>query len=171
MKRYILFGLTCIICGFVYGQRKITPTDSFIISGKVKQEKVYTLADLELYPQKSIGPQVVYNQRGEVKDTIKNIKGVSLKSLFDQIEFVYDKPKELNEFYFIFQGSDGYRVVFSWNEIFNTETGNNLYIITESEGKKLKDIDDRIKFLSAADFKVGRRNIHALAKIIVKQLD
>ena len=64
-----------------------------------------------------------------------------------------------DRFYFVFIASDGYRVVFSWNEIYNTETGNNFFIVTEMEGKKLYDVDQRIIFISTADLKTGRRYI------------
>ena len=76
-----------------------------------------------------------------------------------------------DRFYFVFIASDGYRVVFSWNEIYNTETGNNFFIVTEMEGKKLYDVDQRIIFISTADLKTGRRYIKGLEKIEVRQLE
>jgi tRNA U34 2-thiouridine synthase MnmA/TrmU len=115
--------------------------------------------------------QTLYNHKGEVKSTVKNMKGVLLKTVLESIEFEYDKPKELNEFYFVFVATDGYKVVFSWNEIYNTEAGNNFYIVTELEGKKMKDMDQRMLFISTADLKSGRRYIKALEKIQVKRVE
>ncbi|MES2411549.1 MAG: molybdopterin-binding protein, partial [Bacteroidota bacterium] len=79
--------------------------------------------------------------------------------------------KELNEFYFVLVDTDGDKIVFSWNEIFNTEAGNTFYIITEMDGKKLKDMEQKIIFISTSDLKSGRRYIKALEKIQVKRAE
>jgi hypothetical protein len=152
-------------------QRKITPTESFTITGKIKKEKSFTLAALDSFPKQRIEDRIIYNHKGEVKDTGKNMKGVLLTTLLSKTEFLYDKPKTLNEFYFVCIASDGYKVVFSWNEIYNTDVGNQLYIVTEMEGKKLTDLEQRILLLSSGDLKSGRRYIKALQKIEVRQAE
>ncbi|MBK9592619.1 MAG: hypothetical protein IPO32_14365 [Crocinitomicaceae bacterium] len=65
----------------------------------------------------------------------------------------------MNEFYFIFTASDGYKVVFSWNEIYNSHAGNQFFILTEMEGKKIGEMNQRIVFISTADLQTGRRYI------------
>ena len=72
--------------------------------------------------------------------------------------------------YFVFTASDGYRVVFSWNEIYNSESGKSFYIITEMKGKSLLEMDQRIAFLSSKDLKSGRRYIKCLESIEVKKI-
>ncbi len=151
------------------GQEKVNPTDTLKISGRIKNEKIFTLSDLDAYPKNNIEDLVITNPKGETKGTAKNIKGVLLKTVLEKIELQADKPKELNEFYFVFIASDGYKVVFSWNEIFNTETGNNLYIITEMDGKKIKEMDQRILLAATRDFITGRRYIKGLQNIIIEQ--
>ena len=76
-----------------------------------------------------------------------------------------------SKIYFVFKASDGYKVVFSWNEIYNTDSGNNFFIVTELEGKKLKELEQRIMFISTADLKTGRRYIKGLEKIEVRQVE
>ena len=170
MKIRIL--LICILTNLsVFGQRKITSTDSFKIQGKIKSEQIFTLTQLDSFPKQVIKDQILYNHKGEIKDTVKNCKGILLKTILDKVEFIYEKPKELNEFYFVFVASDDYKVVFSWNEIYNTEIGNNLFIITELNGKKLKDIEQRIVLTSTSDLKNGRRYIKGLEKIEVKKVE
>ena len=77
----------------------------------------------------------------------------------------------MNEFYFTCITSDKYKVVFSWNEIFNTEIGNNIFIVTEKDGFKGKEIKDRILILSRSDLIKGRRTIKNLSEIIVSQVE
>lgn len=153
------------------GQRKIEPTESFKVTGKIKSEKVFTLQQLDSFLKQTLNDQILYNHNGEAKDTVRNLKGTLLKSVLAKIGFVYEKPKELNEFYFVLTASDGYKVVFSWNEIYNTGVGDGLFVITELEGKSLRDIPQRIIVASAADTKPGRRYIKGLQKIEIKKAE
>ena len=172
MKISIFFFIIAILTNFsVNAQRTIQPTDSLRVTGKVKNPTTFTLAELDTFPKTSIKDQIISNQKGEVKDTLTGMSGIPLRNLLASILYIYDKPKFLNEFYFVFIASDGYRVVFSWNEIYNTATGNNFFIITEIEGKKLKDLGQRILFISTADLITGRRYIKGLEKIEVRQLE
>jgi hypothetical protein len=172
MKSIILILTIAILTNIsVNSQGTIPPTDSFRVTGKIKNPTTITLADLDTFPKTAIKDQIIFNHSGEVKDTLTSMRGISLKTLLASIDYVYDKPKFLNEFYFVFIASDGYKVVFSWNEIYNTEAGNNFFIVTEMEGKKLKDLEQRILFISTADVKTGRRYIKGLEKIEVRQLE
>ena len=155
----------------IKAQRTVPPSDAFKIEGKVKAEMRVSVADLDMFPKVTISDQKLYNHNGEAKGYITNMKGVLLKTVLGSIEFDYNKPKELNEFYFVFVATDGYKVVFSWNEIYNTEAGNNFYIITEMDGKNIREMEQRIAFISTADLKSGRRYIKALEKIQVKRVE
>ena len=171
MKIKTLIVILFLASYSIQAQRTVTPSETLKIEGKIKAEKTFSITELDTFPKVIIADQVLYNHKGEVKSTVKNMKGILLKTVFADIKFDYEKPKELNEFYFIFVATDGYKVVFSWNEIYNTEAGNNFYIVTEMEGKKLKDLDQRILFISTADLKSGRRFIKALEKIEVKRVE
>lgn len=172
MKKFILL-LTCIfIFGVtIYAQENIKVTETLYIEGKVKNLGKITLSEIEKLEAEKIKDVVIYNHKGEIKDTLFNMKGVPIKSLLSKYEFAYENPKELNEFYFIFKASDGYKVVFSWNEIYNTEMGNSFYIITELKNQKLASIKQRIMFLSPKDLKSGRRYIKGLERIEVRKID
>lgn len=171
MKKNITAIILICCSAMALAQRNVVPTEKFRVFGKVKSEYTFTVADLEKYAAKPIPDRVIYNHKGEIKDTIKNLKGVLLTEVLAKVDFVYDKPKTLNEFYFVVSASDGYKVVFSWNEIYNTETGNNLYFITSMGGKKLSELPERIVLLAASDLKSGRRYIKSVEKIEVKQAD
>lgn len=168
---FFLFVYTMLVSTGTFAQRIVLPTDSFIIHGKVAREVVITLATLDAFSKVMIEDQIIHNQKGEPKDTVTNLKGILLKNILTPVEYVFDKPRQLNEFYFVFTASDGYRVVFSWNEIYNTEAGNQFYIVTEMDGMPYKELDERILFISTADLKTGRRYIKGLQSIEVKKLE
>lgn len=169
INSFILFITFCF--GLNLSAQKTIPTaDTLKIYGEVKNPMVLSLTQLDTFPKTAIKDQIIYNHNGEVKDTLTGLIGVPLKTIMASIEFIYDKPRELNEFYFVMIATDGYKVVFSWNEIYNSELGNNFFIITEMEGKPLNDISQRILFISTADFKPGRRYIKGLEKIEVRRV-
>ena len=151
-------------------QTTLAPTTSVRVFGEIEKETTITLESLGQMRQEIVVDQMIYNHNGDVKDTLKNMKGVSLKEALSQVKFKYEKPKELNEFYFVFTASDGYRVVFSWNEIYNSDAGNSFYIITEMKVIYMKELDHRIVFLSSKDLKSGRRYIKCLQSIEIRKL-
>lgn len=170
MRIKSLVILLLFISNAINAQRTITPSETLKVEGKVKNGKTFSIADLDAFSKVAIPDQTLHNQKGEVKNSVKNMKGVLLKTVLENIDFNYEKPKELNEFYFVFVSTDGYKVVFSWNEIYNTEAGNNFYIVTEMDGKPITEMDQRILFIAATDLKPGRRYIKALEKIEVRRL-
>ena len=151
-------------------QAKLTPTANIRIFGAIQKELSYSIDDILKFNAVNVEDQLIYNHAGEVKDTLNRLKGLPLKDFLRDINYKYEKPKELNEFYFVFSASDGYRVVFSWNEIYNSEAGNSFYIITEMKGKSMKELDQRIVFLSSKDLKSGRRYIKCLQSIEIRRL-
>lgn len=171
MKLNPLIVILLLACYSLNAQRTVIPSETLKIEGKIKAGTTFTIADLEMFQKVDIPDQKLYNHRGEPKGMLTKMKGVLLKTVLGSIEFEYDKPKELNEFYFVFVSTDGYKVVFSWNEIFNTEAGNRFYIITEMDGKKIKEMEQRILFISTADLKSGRRYIKGLEKIQIKRVE
>lgn len=145
-------------------------SNEFSISGKVKMEKVISLSDLEKYPTVSLkNVNISCSPRRE--DKAKLVKGVLLKNILDSVTFLHEKSKTLNQYYFLFIASDGYKVVFSFNEIYNTEVGNNLYIVTEIEKKQLAAMPNRILMITMKDIKSGSRNVKWLSKIVVCSAD
>ena len=155
----------------ILAQRVITPTDSLHLTGQVKKTIHYSLSDLDHFPKTNLPDQLIYNQKGEIKDTLTHLQGVPLKSILEKAEFAVDKLKQLNEFYFIFIASDDYKVVFSWNEIFNTAIGDQCYFITSLNGKTMTDIQDHILFISTGDKTTGRRVVRGLDRIEVKRVE
>ena len=171
MARNIICIVFLLVVFVSFGQVKVNPSDALTVSGKIKKEVTFTLSDIQSFESKKIPDVVITNHLGEVKGTSKNLKGVLLKNVLAKIEFDAESPKLLSEFYVTCIASDGYKAVFSWNEIFNTTTGDNLYLITSKDGKELKDMDDRILIISTTDFKTGRRNVKGLTKIVVERVN
>jgi hypothetical protein len=156
-----------LISSQIFGQISTSsPTSSFTVKGKVKKEKSITLEDLKKYPNQILNNvNTSCSPKNELRSN--NVKVVLLKSVLDSVEYDYQKSRNLNQFYFLFVAEDGYKIVFSFNEIYNTEIGNNLFIVTEKDGNMMEDMNNRILLLSTKDLKGGSRNMKWLSKIIV----
>jgi hypothetical protein len=74
-----------------------------------------------------------------------------LKDILNKVEIEAEAPKALSEYYFVCIASDNYKAVFSWNEIFNSATGNFVYILTGHDGKPASALDNRIALVSPKD--------------------
>lgn len=162
---FVLLSLT------LWGQKEIITTTEFLVSGQIENEFNVTLYDLEQLQSKAIPDVAISNHKGNPRGVAKQLKGVLVKELLKDMQLKVDSPKFFSEFYFTFTAIDDYKVVYSWNEIFNSPTGDNLYIITERDGKKLREMDQRILILTPSDFQTGRRHIKGLSKIIVARVD
>lgn len=153
-----------------FAQETSKPTSSFTVSGKVKSPKIFHMTDLKKLNPHNIGDIVITNHRGEAKGTAKELTGVLLKQVLEQIELDAESPKVLSEYYFACIASDGYRVVYSWNELFNTVVGNSVYIIISKEHKAIDDSDENILMISTQDTRTGRRYLKNLETILVGRI-
>ena len=171
--RYVL-TILFLLTGFtLLAQRhnNINPTEEFKVTGAIKKEMTVSVSDLLKHQPDNLGDLVVRNHRGEPKDTVKGLKGILLKTLLDGVELNVERPKDYSEFYVSLTASDGYKNIYSWNEIFNTDVGNHIYIITEMDGKTIGQMQQRILVMSLADINTGRRHLIALAKIEFKKAE
>ena len=168
MKKIIILSF-CFIVGVSHAQQ-IKVTSSFTISGEVFSPLTVSVMDLKKWKEVPIGDLVITNHSGEKKSEAKGLKGILLKEILQTVEIKSESPKVLSEYYFVFAASDGYKVVYSWNELFNTTVGESVYLITEKNGKTITDMDDSILVLSTKDFKTGRRNIKGLTSISIMRV-
>lgn len=149
--------------------QQIKSTSSFTISGEVSAPTTISITDLKKWKEISIGDLIITNHLGEKKSEAKGLKGILLKDILQTVEIKSESPKVLSEYYFVFIASDGYKVVYSWNELFNTATGDFVYVVTEKNGKPISEMDDSILVVSTKDFKTGRRNVKGLASIEIRR--
>ncbi|RYE21375.1 MAG: molybdopterin-binding protein [Sphingobacteriales bacterium] len=167
MKNILLLVLPWLCVNTLYAQQ----TKSFTISGKIKTESVITADSLKQYTVKNLGSINITNHAGVFKHTDKGLYGILLKDILKHTDFNVDSPRLLSEFYISCIAADGYKVVYSWNELFNTETGNNVFIITEKNGIKADAMPESIQMVSMRDFKTGRRYLHHLTSIVVGRVE
>jgi hypothetical protein len=152
-----------------YCQEKVPPTEEFTISGEVQQEIRIRPDDLGAFKTWAIGDLVITNHLGQKKGDASGLEGILVRDLFTLVKMNAENPKVLSEYYLVFIAADNYKVVFSWNELFNTPTGDNTYLIVKKEGKPLAEMTERILVVSTTDKQTGRRYLKGLSKILIRR--
>ncbi|SEH47724.1 hypothetical protein [Chryseobacterium culicis] len=140
---------------------------SFEIINPDNEKKVMTLDDLKAFQKHNIKSLKITNHLKEYKSTLENANGVLLRDVLSKVAFKEKSPKVLSEYYIVCIAEDNYKVVFSWNEIFNTAVGDTALIITDAKDRP----NDGISTLSPTDFATGRRYVKNLKTIQLKKVD
>lgn len=143
----------------------------FIIEGKVSKPLDVNLESLKAFKSVSLDSMVIYNHLQQRKSSIKNIKGVLLKDVLSKIQISEESPKKLSEYYIVCTATDNYKVVYSWNEIFNSETGNHVLILTSFDADPVKTEKGNIALITPSDKATGRRFVKGLSKITILQVN
>ncbi len=168
--KYLALVFSLLIVSITQAQKNNLATEKFIIDGDVKNSVTFSLSDAGSFARHSIDSLVIYNHLQERKRVIRNIRGVLLKDVILKAGLNEENPKLFSEFYFVCIASDNYKVVFSWNEVFNTDIGNKILVITEEDGQKAETLNDHIAILSPLDKATGRRYVQNLKQIKVERV-
>lgn len=171
MKSLISVFLLLSLASANAQKNAVLPTSEFTVKGFVKNEFVFKIKDLDQYKQEELHDVVIRNQKGEQKEVAKSVKGILLKTALEKAEIHADKPKEYSGIYIVLTGSDGYKNVYSWNELFSTDVGKHIYIVTEQDGKTMDQMPDRIVVMSLGEYNSGNRHLRGLAKIEVRKVE
>ncbi len=133
MKYFLFFCFGFFLCQTSGAQNT---SESFTVSGEVLKAETIDIAKLSGYTQVHLDSLRIYSLDMQPKGLMKNINGVLLKDILSAIPFNNENPKSLSEYYIECLATDGYIVLFSWNEIFNSETGKHVMIITSQKRNK-----------------------------------
>ncbi len=68
------------------------------------------------------------------------------------------------------RAADGYRVLFSWNELYNLDAGQRALVVYDKEGRPVDDRPHGASLLAAGDRRVGPRYLRGLVELSVLRL-
>ncbi|GEN75414.1 molybdopterin-binding protein [Chryseobacterium hagamense] len=141
------------------------------VKGDLSKAVTFTYEDLQKYPVHEVKSIDILNHKMEFKKNLKNLKGVLLKDVLSGVIFDAPTPKELSIFYLVCTAEDGYKVVYSWNELFNTEAGDHIMLITSENGAPASGAKEGITLITPGDRATGRRYVKNLSEIVIKKAD
>lgn len=112
--------------------------------------------------------KVVCQSGANMKENI-SCKGVLLKDILEKAKIKQQNHKDRN-FYIVARATDDYKATFSWAEIFNNPTGENVYILFEENGQPIKAQGEMI-LICKNDIKTGPRHVYWLKSIEINRVD
>lgn len=170
--QFILLFQTALSSSQLFAHEVSNPeafvTHSLSVMGEVKQKLELKVGDLKKMPTQTLNDVPIISKKGT--KVIKSIKGVLLKDILDKAEIVTKNPGDTKRMFIVATASDGYKAIFSWNEIFNSPLSEGILVAFEKDKKKLDDSDGELLLLSAKDFMTGARHVRWLKSVDVRKI-
>lgn len=145
-------------------------TTRITVTGAVAHPLDLTAADLARMPSHRIAELPLICQSGANRGKLENIRGVRLRDLLESAVIVAPGHNDVKKMAIVAAASDGYKVVFSWSELFNSSVGDGVLVFFERNGMPLADDEGRIALVSAADTRSGPRHVRWLQNIEVRKI-
>lgn len=145
-------------------------TQNITITGAVEHKLKLGVDDLRKFPPQQVGELPMVCQTGANLGQMENLKGVLLRDILDQAKVVSKEHNDVKKTIIIATASDGYKVVFSWSEVFNSPVGDGVMVFFEKNGVPLADDEGRIAMVSTKDIRTGPRHVKWLKTIEVKKI-
>src|SRR5690554_1344622 len=139
------------------------------ISGDIEFPLDLTVDSLKAMDVVTIEDFKIVCQTGADMKNFSTCKGVLLKDILEKAKIKQSSHKDRN-FYIVARASDDYKATFSWAEIFNNPTGENVYVLFEENGEPIKTQGDMV-LICKNDIKTRPRHVYWLESIEVKRVN
>ncbi len=140
-------------------------TQSLRIIGRVVRPLPIPYATLLAMDSVETGSLPMICGSGEPKGAIGTCRGVLLAELINQAEVVITEHNDTKKMYVVAASDDGYKTVFSWQEIFNSPNGEGILVLLEKDGRPLYQGGGEVDLISACDYLTGPRYVRQLKTI------
>ena len=162
-------ALSCLLAALCGIAAAAEPERTVSIAGDVKRPVSVGVEALRNFA--STG-QLTYKSSRDVEGRQQHsvVKGVSLRALLEQAGLAERDRLDWRKSVVIVTARDGYRVVFSWPELFNTEAGGQVMLVYERDGAPLGSSEGPIGLSAPGDIRTGPRHVKWLERIEVKVL-
>ncbi|MGD9210260.1 MAG: molybdopterin-dependent oxidoreductase [Desulfobacteraceae bacterium] len=137
------------------------------IIGRVKQPLLIYREELCTMPLEKIDEIPIYCGTSTPKGCIADCKGVLIENIIRKAQVIIEEDNDTKKMFLVISAADGYTVVFSWQEIFNTPIGGGVMILIEKNGKPLNKDNGGLELISTEDYFTGSRYVKQLQTIEV----
>ncbi len=138
------------------------------VSGVVQQSLSLGIDDLRQFPQDQIVELRLPGRDAAAPASV--LKGVRLRALLERAKVVTDDHNTVKKLAVIAAATDGYKVIFSWSELFNAELGNSVLVVFERDGQPLAAAEGPLALISGLDLRTGPRHVKWLQSVEVRQI-
>lgn len=136
------------------------------VGGAVEQSLSFGVEDLRRFP----ADQVVELRLPSRDGGVSVLRGVRLRALLERAKLKTPDHNTVKKLAIIASATDGYKVVFSWSELFNAELGDSALVLFERDGQPLAAAEGPLALISGKDIRTGPRHVKWLQAIEVRQI-
>ncbi len=171
-----LLVVTGLLCGVpVLARDKVDDPARFVtreitVTGAVEHDLRLGVDQLREFPPQQIGEVPLVCQTGANVGKLENFRGVRLRDILDRAVIRAPGHNDVKKMVIVASASDGYTVVFSWSEVFNSPVGDGVLVFFEKDGLPLADDEGRIALVSSRDIRTGPRHVRWLQDIEVRKV-
>lgn len=140
------------------------------VTGLVGKPLCLNVEDLREMATTEIKSLTLICGSGAKKGTIESYSGVLLRDILERASVIITEHHAPNRLYLKLTSNDGYRVIFSLQEINNTVVGEKALVVFAREGRPLDENEGEFAFVSANDNRPGPRRMRYLKHIEVCEI-
>lgn len=141
------------------------------INGRVRKPMVVSMEELCAMETEVFEDLFIVCGSGDPKSCIGSCRGVLLEDIIRQADVIKEEHDDTKKMFLVASADDGYKVVFSWQEIFNSPVGGGVLILFEKDGKPLDQERKRVDLISVQDIFMGSRYVKGLTNIEVAMVE
>lgn len=147
-----------------------TLAKQIFVSGQVQHPLTLGVPELLEFPSEQVSEVQLICQSGANKGQLENLKGVLLRDILTKAEVLAPGHNDVKKMIVVVSATDGYTVVFSWSEIFNSPVGDGVIVFFEKDKAPLADAEGPIALVSRLDTHTGPRHVRWLKSIEVRKV-
>ena len=166
-RQLLLVSAVASLAGSVRAQT--TGVQRVAVRGDVLRPLQLDRAELAAFPAADQATSSVMRRvDGQERQTAT--RGVRLRALLERAGLAERDRLDWRKTVVVVTATDGYRTVFSWPELVNTEAGAQVLVLYERDGAPLAADEGPLALVAAADLRTGPRHVKWLAGIEVRIL-
>lgn len=165
----VITGLAGCLAGLSPESSAQALSQTVSVKGEVKTPLNFSADDLKGFPAEQIGSFTV-TRKVDGQERSSTVRGVKLSALIERAGLAPAGRNDWKHLAVVASATDGYRVVFSWPELINTEVGPGVLVVFERDGQPLDAGEGRIALVSARDVRAGPRHVKWLHTLELRLL-
>jgi len=170
ISRYVLLAALCAapLTQAHEPQMPSVVASQLAVGGAVQQALTLNAEELRQFdPSQTVEVRLPGRDAGAPASVLK---GVRLRAVLERAKLKTVDHNTVKKLAIIAAASDGYKVVFSWNELFNAELGDSVIVVFERDGKPLAASEGPLALISGKDIRTGPRHVKWLQSVEVRQI-
>ena len=144
-------------------------SDTVFVKGLLDAPLALTTGNLAGITIQTKAAHNVTCESGEVKKSIPGFKGILLKDILKKAGVQMDSKKEQGKYFVVVTATDGYQVIFAYDELMYGPAATGAFLLWEESGKAITE-DGPFIVLCTSDTASGPRHVKWVRDIEVRKI-